>query len=122
MEFTPAERRLLDRAIRVWGVERQWRQAQEECAELIVKINHKMRNRATDDQLIEEIADVLIMVEQAKRMLGNGFASGTPGSSASNRTERMVKKKLERLEHRLDHEEARRAQGLDPKGDEGLVE
>ena len=110
MKLTPEESATLDRVIRVWGVEPQWRQVQEECAELIVMINHTLRKRATPDQLAEEVADVAIMVEQAKRMLGK-----------SPLVERLVKKKLERLGRRLDHEESRRAQGLDAKGDEGLV-
>lgn len=52
-----------------FGVDRQSRQAMEECGELIQAINKMLRY--SDDEvkrleLIEEIADVLIMITQLK--------------------------------------------------------
>ena len=50
-----------------FGTERQCRQAMEECAELIQAINKALRypnNSSTRLQLIEEIADVKIMIMQ----------------------------------------------------------
>jgi NTP pyrophosphatase (non-canonical NTP hydrolase) len=48
----------------VWD---QLNQLQEECAELIVAINHHRRAKKSDTManLVEEIADVSIMIEQA---------------------------------------------------------
>lgn len=102
MEFTPKQRRLLDRATEVFGVEHQWRMTQEECGELIVAINHNLRGRGSVDAVIEEIADVLIMVEQAMRMLCRNehlLTNSLPGEP--NRVEHRVEQKLERLEQRL---------------------
>ena len=42
----------------------QTNQAIEEMAELIVAINHYRRGRCMSDEVIEEIADVLIMMHQ----------------------------------------------------------
>jgi NTP pyrophosphatase (non-canonical NTP hydrolase) len=63
---------IFDRAIRVWGVEAQWRMVQEECAELIAAVNRWSRGRGREDDVAEELADVAIMVEQAKRALPEG--------------------------------------------------
>ena len=51
-------------AIRKYGAEAQERQAIEECAELIIAISHKQRDR--EHNIEEEIADVEIMLEQLK--------------------------------------------------------
>lgn len=57
--------------IETFGIERQCRQAMEECAELIQAINKALR--FPDDpkrlvQLMEEIADVKIMILQLEEM------------------------------------------------------
>ena len=109
MELTTEQQELLRRAIRVFGEPGQWAQVIEECAELIVAIKHRDRERATVDQVAEEVADVLIMAQQARKMIG------------SERVDRIMKAKLERLERRIVHEEGRRQAGLDPKGDTGVV-
>lgn len=57
--------------INQFGVNRQCRQAMEECAELIQAINKAVRypdNSSTRLQLIEEIADVKIMIIQLEEM------------------------------------------------------
>jgi NTP pyrophosphatase (non-canonical NTP hydrolase) len=57
--------------INTWGVEAQLRQAQEECAELIIAINHFFRNREGGlDEIIEESADVFLMVNQVMEIVG----------------------------------------------------
>lgn len=62
---------LLRRAITTYGAESQWRMVQEECGELIAAINHAMRGRPdAQERLMEEVADVFILVEQARLMLG----------------------------------------------------
>lgn len=64
------EKSLEERALEVWGVEAQLRQAQEELAELIAAINRYMRQRTQSDAVVEEIADVEIMLAQLKVVFG----------------------------------------------------
>jgi hypothetical protein len=53
-----------------YGREQQLRQTQEECAELIVAINKCFRNSNDSmSSLVEEVADVEIMLAQCKIML-----------------------------------------------------
>ena len=44
------------------GQERQLDQLTEECAELIVAVNHFRRGRITAEQMQDEMADVLLML------------------------------------------------------------
>ena len=46
-----------------YGIEKQLHQLAEECSELAVESSHSARN-GTTVKIIEEIADVLIMIEQ----------------------------------------------------------
>ena len=61
---------ILEKAIEKYG-ERQLDQAQEELAELIVAINKHKRNanKLTIANVIEEIADVRIMLKQVMMLL-----------------------------------------------------
>ena len=68
---------IYEQALELWGEDAQLRLAQEECAELIVAINHRQRSIdhrprhvPSDDFIIEEIADVEIMIEQLKTIFG----------------------------------------------------
>ncbi len=85
MEMTEDDRRLLDRAIALYGERKQWDMVIEECTELTLAIMHRRRERATEDQVAEEVADVLIMAQQARRMVGAG------------RVDQFIKGKLKRL-------------------------
>jgi NTP pyrophosphatase (non-canonical NTP hydrolase) len=79
-------------AIERHGKEPQWRQLQEECAELIAAVNRFLRKReGSVDALIEEIADVEIMVQQARLLVGNDAL-----------IDAAVEKKIQRLRERLD--------------------
>lgn len=82
-------KKLLQLAIQIHGVDAQWNKLQEECAELIAAINHRRLERISLEQLAEEVADVMIMCEQAREMLGERVVD-----DARNR-------KLERLRLRL---------------------
>lgn len=63
-------RDVLERIINKYGVNEQSRQAMEELAELIQAINKCLRypTRVSRLQLIEEIADVSIMIGQLRLM------------------------------------------------------
>lgn len=87
-------RELLDLALRRFGEAAQWRHLQQECAELIVAISHRldaagsMRPKTPEanfDDLVDEVADVAIMIEQAMMMVG------------PSRVEARIEVKLERL-------------------------
>lgn len=53
-----------------WGVEAQYDQAVEECAELIAVLKHFRRGKADEKRVIEELADVWLMVGQLTYMFG----------------------------------------------------
>lgn len=54
-------------AVETYGIEAQMRMLQEECGELIVAVGHYQRGRdGALGNLIEEMADVEIMLEQIK--------------------------------------------------------
>jgi NTP pyrophosphatase (non-canonical NTP hydrolase) len=53
-----------------WGVEGQYDQAIEECAELITALMHLRRQRNNEDEVIAELADVTLMVGQLTYMFG----------------------------------------------------
>lgn len=76
-------------ALNAWGEEAQLKMAIEECAELIVAINKSWRKKGTDAELAEEIADVEIMCNQLRLIVGPKLV------------ERIKKIKLKRLENRL---------------------
>jgi len=57
--------KLYEDCIEFWGFEKQAREAQEECAELIVSISHYLRGRnGASEKIIEELADVYLMLNQ----------------------------------------------------------
>ena len=58
------------RAVNVWGETEQLRQLQEECGELVAAVSHYSRGRIDELGLADEIADVLIMCQQALLIVG----------------------------------------------------
>ena len=76
-------------AVDKWGPATEWRQLQEECGELIAAINRFDRTRCTEAELAEEVADVEILIEQARLMLGDELV------------DTFKRQKLERLAERL---------------------
>lgn len=53
-----------------YGLENQLRQLAEECSELAVEANHSARKGSITVRLIEEIADVEIMIDQIRYLAG----------------------------------------------------
>lgn len=53
-----------------YGLENQLRQLAEECSELAVEANHSARKGGITVRLIEEIADVEIMLDQIRYLAG----------------------------------------------------
>ena len=96
---TSCDERIMRQAIETYGVQSQCDVAIEEMAELtkaIVKIRRVAddygKTQAALDNLLEEIADVDIMIDQLKIMCG------------PKQVEEYRKKKLERLERRLNND------------------
>jgi NTP pyrophosphatase (non-canonical NTP hydrolase) len=81
-------------AVRLWGAPKQLRQLTEECGELIAAVNRYERGRITEAELASEIADVIIMAGQARRIIGS-------------KVDVLVEAKLRRLELRITHAEQR---------------
>ncbi|PLX95279.1 MAG: antitoxin [Desulfuromonas sp.] len=53
-----------------WGEEAQYDQMIEECAELIASLKHLKRGKVEDQAIIDELADVTLMVGQLTWMFG----------------------------------------------------
>jgi len=84
-----------------WGIERQSRMLQEECAELIVAISHYLRERkGSTEKLVEELADVRIMSDQLIAYFGEDRVM-----EVVDRKSDRVKKKLEEAKSRRQNED-----------------
>lgn len=89
------DRQLLKRIIETYGIENQMLQCVEEMAELTQAINKYRRAEKLDKavdaykQVIEEIADVQIMIEQMRLMFDG------------DEVDIVIFEKLERMEGRL---------------------
>jgi NTP pyrophosphatase (non-canonical NTP hydrolase) len=88
---------LYRRALDEWGPEAQVRMLQEECGELIASVNRYSRGRCGAEEVAEEIADVLIMCEQAQLVVGKHLV------------EEHLQRKLGRLVERLEVSEGESA-------------
>ena len=64
MHITEEQRQLLRDSIVKWGEEKQIRMAVEECSEFINAIMKMYRNRTTTADVVDEIADVILMMEE----------------------------------------------------------
>lgn len=58
------ELEILKRALAVYGIDKQRNMLIEEIGELLNAIGKQPRARATNDDMIDELADVVIMCEQ----------------------------------------------------------
>lgn len=87
------DNKLLDKAIQTWGIEAQLEMVIEECLELALALQKLKRLRGDMTQkeknVIDEIADVKIMIKQAEKMFG------------SEPVNKRVDFKMKRLKERL---------------------
>lgn len=67
MEYNINEKNIAE-SIQHYGIENQSTVCMEECAELIQAISKAKRGKIDRDNMIEEIADVLICIEMLKQM------------------------------------------------------
>jgi len=82
----PEYKTVYSRAIEKWGSEAQVNQAIQECAELIQALTKIKQGRPDYDNIVEEIADVEIMMQELNLIFGIGMIQN------------KKKEKLERLE------------------------
>lgn len=66
MDLQELYRRTLD----LWGEQAQYDQAVEECSELCAALMHYRREKVPPQQVIDELADVTLMVGQLTWMFG----------------------------------------------------
>lgn len=74
-------------AIETWGDYEQRQIAVEELAELIVALKHYERHRVHDEAVIEEIADVCVVLSQLAVMFGHERIT----DRVREKTERLMK-------------------------------
>ncbi|WP_018249737.1 nucleoside triphosphate pyrophosphohydrolase family protein [Orenia marismortui] len=90
---------LYQKAIDKWGKEEQLKMVAEECLELALAIRHNLRGKTTTADIIEEAADVEIMLEQLREIM-----RGYLGSHGEVLIDEKKAEKLERLERLLEEE------------------
>lgn len=80
-------------ALDKWGVQSQLQMAIEECAEFIVKAAklYRNKNNSTPLEVIEEIADVKIMMEQMEIVFGENLVK----NAKTRKLERLKKLLIE---------------------------
>lgn len=62
---------IFERSISTTSVERQVMHLSEEISEMMIEISHLVRGRtSTKEKLVEEIADVQIMIDEMKYLFG----------------------------------------------------
>ena len=84
-----SQKSIFEKAISKWGNASQMMMAQEECGELVACISQFIRGRKSKFHLAEEVADVEIMCEQIRIMIGDEIV------------DREKRKKVVRLAERL---------------------
>jgi NTP pyrophosphatase (non-canonical NTP hydrolase) len=77
-------------ALKKWGAEAQYDQAVEECAELIAVLKHYRRAKVDEKAVIDELADVSLMIGQLIYMFG------------PKKVERAIEEKIMKLKVLLD--------------------
>ena len=87
----------LERAIEVYGKDMQLNVAIEELSELIKEICKYKRGEDNRENIIEEMADCIIMLRQLEIIFGIGFDDINP----------TMMEKLYRLETRLEESESK---------------
>lgn len=83
---------VLKKAIEIHGEEAQLLVAMEECAELIQAISHHLRKR-NPTNIIEEIADVSIMIKQLEIIFGKDDIKAMIDSKIKRLNDRLSKTK-----------------------------
>lgn len=83
-----------------YGLDEQLNILQEECAELIQAVNKYRRTRTT--AIVEEMADVYVMLAQITYLLNKEVASCDVEEYISLWMEKKIRRQLERIEKEKD--------------------
>lgn len=89
------DKSIIAKSINYYGEEIQSTVCMEECAELIQAISKAKRGKLDEDNMMEEIADVLIYIEMLKQIYN------IPDCSIENWIECKQKRTLNRMEDRV---------------------
>jgi len=67
---------IYEEALVVWGVKSQIAKASEELGELLVAMHHWNEGKCLSVDLAEEVADVEIMCNQLRKLVGDELVTG----------------------------------------------
>ena len=81
---------IYQKTISRWGEDAQYDQMVEECAELIAALKHFRRGKVNQQVVIDELADITLMLGQLTWMFG------------AEQVEAAVQQKLQKLDKLLD--------------------
>lgn len=87
------EKKIIRSSIQAYGEALQSIVCMEECAELTQAVSKQLRGRGNRENLVEEMADVLICIELLKQIYGVN----------ESEVKDFIEKKIERMEKRLPH-------------------
>ena len=87
-------REIYAKTISKWGEQAQYDQTVEECAELITSLQHFARGKVDKETVVNELADVFLMVGQLAYMFGEDQLSAA------------VEKKIDKLNLLLEADDA----------------
>ncbi len=73
-----------------WGVDAQYDQAIEECAELIAALKHYQRGKITRQAVIDELADATLMLGQLRWMFGEDQVDAAVSKKLSKLSDLMA--------------------------------
>jgi len=93
--FTPEDRATFRETVDTWGIDAQAEMAEEEAAEFIVESKHWARDKNEPEDVIDELADLRIMIEQLSLFLGR------------DEVDDRIRIKMDRLRERLEDEHNR---------------
>ena len=96
MNYEQKQKETLQKAILTFGKPAQLNQVMEECAELIKECSKAIRGKNNRPYIIEEVADVYIMLSQLRMMFEIGDAE----------LKELLDYKIRRLGERLDELES----------------
>lgn len=90
----PKSRALLYARTRAaYGDDAQLEMVVEECGELVVALQHRKRGRGSDEA-VDELADAIIMTEQARVILGADAVDAAIARKLARLDERVTKHEL----------------------------
>jgi NTP pyrophosphatase (non-canonical NTP hydrolase) len=83
----------LKKIVNYYGFEIQILKAIEELTELSLSLQHFRSNKESHENVISEIADVIVMTKQLRLMFGDGLVDEEVGRKLDRTIERIEKRK-----------------------------